>query len=118
MIVLEFVEVELDFAAEVEGVLEAGKFAHEILQTEGTFIGIFYVLEGGEALADFDEEEAAHGFEGVVAAVVFGEFGSVFGKVIEPFQVPLMLEPILVAAAPPFGEVLVGNGAAFKFCDE
>ena len=40
-VVLIFVEVELDFAAEVEGVLEPGEFAHEVLQTEGSFVGIF-----------------------------------------------------------------------------
>jgi hypothetical protein len=71
-VVLIFVEVELDFAAEVEGVLEAGEFAHQVLQTEGTFVGIFEALERSEALADFEEEEAAHGFEGVVAAIMPG----------------------------------------------
>jgi hypothetical protein len=59
-----FVEVELGSAAEVEGVLEAGKFADEVLQTVGTFLGIIDVPKRGDALADFDDEYPTHGFEG------------------------------------------------------
>ena len=109
-----FVEVELGFAAEVEGVLEAGKFADEVLQTEGTFLGIFDGPKCGDALADFDDEYPAHGFEGVVALVVLGEFGFVLAEVIEPLEALLLLEPIDVAAFFPFGEVLGADGFAFE----
>ena len=105
-----FVEVEMDAAAVVVGVLEAGEFAHEVLQTQRTFLGTFDVLKRVGGLAGFDDEDAAHGFVGVAAFVVLGEFGFVFGEAIEPFLTVLLLEPVLVAAAPPFGEVLVGDG--------
>ena len=94
---------------------QAGKFAGEVLQAHGTFLGIFEVPKCGDALADFDDEYPAHGFEGVAAVFVLGEFGFVLAEVIEPVDALLLLEPILVAGAPPFGEVLVGDGPAFKF---
>jgi len=109
-----FVEGELGFAAEVEGVLEAGKFAGEVLQAHGTFLGIFEVPKCGDALADFDDEYPAHGFEGVAAVFVLGEFGFVLAEVIEPVDALLLLEPVVVAGAPPFGEVLVGDGVSVE----
>ena len=66
-------------------------------------------------MTDFDEEEPAHGFKGVIATIMLGEFGSVFGEVIEPFDVSLVQEPILIAAVAPFGEVLVGDGLVIEF---
>ncbi len=50
-------------------------------------MGIFDLLQGGEALGDFDDEDAAQGFEGVVVVFAFFEFGVVFGGAVKPFDV-------------------------------
>ena len=93
-------------------VLEAAEFAGEVLESSPAIVGICDLLQGGQGLADFKDEEAAHGFMGVVATVVGVGFGGLFGEAIEPFESLLVPKPILIAAAAPFGEVLVGNGFA------
>jgi hypothetical protein len=110
--VVGFVPFELDAAAPVEGVLHSSKFAAEMLHAFHAFEGIFHGLQSPDALAKLEEEIIAHGFEGVVAFVVFLDFSFFFGEAVEPIDALLMKEPVLVAGATPFGEVLMGDGFA------
>ena len=113
-----FVVFEADAAAPIIGVLQAAEFAVEGFQPGPAFCRIFYLLQGSHGLADFKDEVTAHGFVGVAAAVVLFEFFFVFGEVFEPIDALLVQEPILIAGAAPFGEVLVGDGVAFEALGE
>ncbi len=112
--VVGFVPFELDAAAPVEGVLHSSKFAGEVLHAFHAFDGIFHGLQGADALAEFEEEVVAHGFEGVVAFVVLLDVGFFFGEAVEPIDALLVEEPILVAGMAPFREVLVRDGFAVE----
>ena len=109
---VEFVPFEHDAAAPVVRVLQAGEFACEVLEAGPAGVGVSDVLHGGHGLAEFEEEEAAHGFEAVGAAVVMDDFLVLLGEVAKPVESLLLEEPVLVAGAAPFGEVLVGDGVA------
>ena len=114
-----FLPVEVDAAAPVVGVLQAGEFAGEVLQARQVFVGILDRPQGVEGLADFEEKKAAHGFVGVAALVVFFDFHVLFGEGVEPVEALLEEKPILVAAVPPFGKVLVGDGfSGVKFGED
>ena len=113
-----FVAFEADAAAPVVGVLQAAEFAVEGFQPGPAFFRIFYLLQGSHGLADFKDEVTADGFVGVAAAVVLFEFFFVFGEVFEPIDALLVEEPILIAGAAPFGEVLVGDGFACEVFGE
>jgi hypothetical protein len=112
--VVGFVPFELDAAAPVEGVLHARKFAGEMLHAFHAFERVFDGLQGADAVAEFEEEVVAHGFEGIVAFVVLLDVGFFFGEAVEPVDALLVEEPVLVAGAAPFGEILVGDGFAAK----
>jgi len=113
-----FVEFEADAAAPVEGVLQPGKFTGEGLQAIEAFVVIFNFLEALEGLGDFIEEPKPGGFVAVFAAILFGDFGFLFGKASVPFKALLVEEPVLVAGASPFGEVLMGDGFAVEVFSE
>jgi hypothetical protein len=102
----------VDAAAPVVGILQAGELAGEVHHFFGAVVGIFDLLKGSEAPADFDDEEAAEGFEGIGGAVVLFEFGVLFAEAIVPLEAFDVLEPVVVAGAAPVGDVLVGDGAA------
>jgi len=112
--VVGFVPFEQDAAAPVEGVLQSGKFTAEVLHAFHAFEGIFHGLQGADALAEFEKEVVAHGFEGVVAFVVLLDVGFFFGETMEPVDALLVEEPVLVAGAAPFGEILMGDGFAIE----
>ena len=109
-----FVEFEADAAAPVEGVLQPGKFTGEGLQAIEAFVVVFNFLEALEGLGDFIEEPKPGGFVAVFAAILFGDFGFLFGKASVPFKALLVEDPVLVAGASPFGEILVGDGFAVE----
>ena len=109
-----FDEGEFDAATPVVGVLQAGKFADQVLQAVAALVGVFGGFHDVDALGDLIQEDVGHGFEGVGAAVVLHDLGGLFGEVIEPIEALLMEEPVLVAGASPFGEVLVGDGFAIE----
>ena len=110
---VEFIPPEFDVAAAVVGVLNAGEVAGELFQLGVVCGGVFKGCEVFEGFADADQEKSAHGFEAVGFVVVF-EFEFVFGEVIIPFHIVLVLEPILVTGGAPFGKVLVGDGLAVE----
>jgi hypothetical protein len=112
-LVVVLIPFEVDATGPVEGVLEPGEVADEGLQAGRALTRIFKALQGGEGLADFKEEDAAHGLVGV-ATFAFFEGGFLFGEAIVPFEALLDLEPILVAGVSPFGEVLVVDGFSLE----
>ena len=113
-VVVVFAPGEMDGAAPIVGVLELGEFVGDAFEAGEAEVGVFDGFHVGEGLADFDDDAAAEGFEGVGAGVVFLDLGILFGDAVEPFDAFLVFEPIFVAAEAPFGEVLVGDGFAFE----
>jgi hypothetical protein len=117
-LVVVLVVFEGDAAGPVVGVLQAGEFVGEAFDSFPPGVGVFDFLRVAHGLAEFEEEEAAHGFVGIGAAVVFADLFVFFFEAAEPLESFLVEEPILVAGGAPFGEVLMGDGFAVKYLGE
>jgi len=103
------------------GVLEAGEGAGNHLQDLPTLFGILHFVEFIDGLGEFHDQKGAE-IIGDVGAVAVGSLLVEGATLFEEF-VPLgaaiaSVGPIGVAAEPPIGEVLFGEGASAEFFGE
>jgi len=98
---------------------EAGEAVLDLAEAVPALFGVLLFIEHG--LGELDEFGGEEGGEVVGETLVAGLLGEVSG----PFdELPgegegfLLLEPVLVAAVTPFGDILRGDGAAIEVFEE
>jgi len=103
---------ELQGEAARAGVAEAGQFLGEPLKALPSKVAVFDFVQGFQFFGEFGGEDkfcvAVDKFAALVAVQGFIFLGD-FEDADAGFRV---LEPILIAAGPPFGDVLLANGFA------
>lgn len=96
--------------------MQADEVARDFLELGEALGGIADGVEGFNPRAQFGDEDAAKGFEYVFAAIALFEFVALLDDALDGFLPGLVAQPFLVAAVPPFGEVLAGDAFAVEQC--
>lgn len=92
--------------------MEAGEVTGDFAQSFPTLGAVGDFGEVVEVFSHFGEDEAGEVFEKVFGPFVPFQFFALLVHLLEAFLPVPVAEPILIAAVPPFGEVLLGNGFA------
>jgi hypothetical protein len=103
---------QVNFAAVVVAVLQAGEVAGNFVKALPAGIAVATFLKIVEVIRHFREDDASEVFEGVIAVFIVCEFFSLFRHLAKAFLTVSVAKPIFVTRVAPFGEVLFGDGFA------